>query len=386
MLCSAIESEDSLKEEFQSANEEILSANEELQSTNEELETSKEELQSANEELNTLNAELRNKNSELHDLSNDILNLLNSTRIPVVMLDRRLYIRRITPEATKLFKVVPGDVGRPFADIKLNIKELDITSHDLELEITKVLDSLQPFEREVRDLQNCWHELSILPYRTQDNMIDGVVLALQDIDAMKRSQRYLQTILENIPTPLLVLDADLRVHFANETFCATFQVTPKETIGQLLYLLGNEQWRVPALTELLEKVLPEHNMVKNFSVTHEFPRIGLKTMLVSGRRIEDIVEQRVPLILLTIEDITERRDAEIAHARLAAIVKCSDDAIIAKNLDGIIETWNRGAEQLFGYTAEEAIGQPVTMLMPPDRIDEESVILSNLRQGRHIDH
>jgi two-component system, chemotaxis family, CheB/CheR fusion protein len=89
-LRSAMESEDSLKEEFQSANEEILSANEELQSTNEELETSKEELQSTNEELNTLNAELRNKNNELHDLSNDITNLLNSTRIPVVMLDRRL--------------------------------------------------------------------------------------------------------------------------------------------------------------------------------------------------------------------------------------------------------------------------------------------------------
>ncbi len=121
-LRSAIESEDSLKEEFQSANEEILSANEELQSTNEELETSKEELQSANEELGTLNAELRNKNSELQDVSNDISNLLNSTRIPVVMLDRRLCIRRITPAATKLFKVVPADIGRPFADIKLNIE------------------------------------------------------------------------------------------------------------------------------------------------------------------------------------------------------------------------------------------------------------------------
>lgn len=385
-LRSAIESEDSLKEEFQSANEEILSANEELQSTNEELETSKEELQSANEELSTLNAELRNKNNELHDLSNDILNLLNSTRIPVVMLDRRLSIRRVTPAATKLFKVLPADIGRPFADIKLNIDESDMTSHGLESEIAKVLDSLQPVEREVRDLAGRWHGLSVLPYRTQDNKIDGVVLALQDIDAVKRAQRNLQTIIENIPTPLLVLEGDLRVWLANETFCATFQVTPQETVGQLLYLLGNEQWKIPALTELLEKILPERKLVKNFSVTHEFPRIGRKTMLVSGRRIEDVIGQRAPLILLTIEDITERKDAEIALARLAAIVEWSDDAVIATDLDGTIQTWNRGAEQLFGYREEEAVGQPVTMLMPPDRLDEEAPFLDRLRRGEHIDH
>jgi two-component system, chemotaxis family, CheB/CheR fusion protein len=82
---------------------------------------------------------------------------------------------------------------------------------------------------------------------------------------------------------------------------------------------------------LLEKVLPEHKLVQNFSVTHEFPKIGRKTMLVSGRRIEDIIGHRAPLILLTIEDVTERKDAEIVLARLGAIVECSDDAIIAKN-------------------------------------------------------
>ena len=116
-LDAAVESAEALKEEFQSANEEILSGNEELQSTNEELETSKEELQSTNEELNTLNAELRSKNSELQDLTNDVTNLLDSTRLPVVMLDRNLRIRRFTPAANKLLNVVPSDVGRSFADM-----------------------------------------------------------------------------------------------------------------------------------------------------------------------------------------------------------------------------------------------------------------------------
>ena len=358
-LRAAIESEDSMREEFQSANEEILSANEELQSTNEELETSKEELQSTNEELNTLNAELRNKNMELQDLSNDIANLLNSTRIPVVMLDPRLCIRRITPAANRIVKATASDVGRPLGDIKLNIEPSDLTPRDLEEAIRKVLDSLQPVEREVRDLDDHWHRLTIQPYRTHDNKIEGVVLSLLDIDAVKRSEQYLQTIIEKLPGPLLVLDADLRVKLANETFCETFQVRRRDTIGQMLYRLGKEQWNIPELSELLRGVLSQHKLVKNFSVTHDFPEIGWKTMLVSGRRIEEAFSgQRVPLILLTIEDITERRRVEISLARLAAIVECSDDAIIAKSLDGVIETWNRGAERLYGYTAEEAVGHP----------------------------
>ena len=386
-LRAAIESEDSIREDFQSANEEILSANEELQSTNEELETSKEELQSTNEELNTLNTELRSKNAELHNLGNDFSNLLNSTRIPVVMLDPRLCIRRITPAANQIVKATASDIGRPLADIKLNIEPSDLKPRELEQMIASVLDSLQPSEREVRDLDERWHRLTIQPYRTEDNKIEGVVLLLHDIDAVKRSEQYLQTILEKVPTPLLVLDSNLGVRLVNETFCETFQVSRVETIGQMLYQLGNEQWNIPALTELLYTVLPQHKLVRNFSVTHEFPQIGWKTMLVSGRRIEEAFSgQRDPLILLTIEDVTERKKAENAVARLAAIVECSDDAIIGKNLDGVIQTWNRGAEKLFGYTAREAVGQPITMLMPRDRVHEEPAILERIRRGEHIEH
>jgi two-component system CheB/CheR fusion protein len=386
-LRASIESEDSIREEFQSATEEILSANEELQSTNEELETSKEELQSTNEELNTLNAELRSKNTELQDVGNDISNLLNSTQIPVVMLDPRHCIRRITPAANRIVKATASDIGRPLGDIKVNIEPSDLTPRDLEQMIAKVLDTLQSVEREVRDLEDCWHRLTIQPYRTDENKIEGVVLALHDINAVKRSEQYLQAIIEKVPTPLLVLDQDLRVKLANETFCETFQASRSGTIGQMLYRLGNEQWNIPALTELLQTVLPQHKLVKNFSVTHDFPEIGSKTVLVSGRRIEEAFSgQRSPLILLTIEDITERKDAEVAVARLAAIVECSDDAIIAKNLDGVIQTWNRGAEKLFGYTEKEAVGQPVTLLIPPDRVKEEPAILERIRRGEHIDH
>ena len=316
-LHSAIESEEALKEEFQSANEEILSANEELQSTNEELETSKEELQSANEELNTLNAELRSKNCELHELNNDVSNLLNSTRIPVVMLDRNLHIRRFTPAADELLKVVPSDVGRPFADIRSNIE-----APDLQSTIAKVLNSLQPYESEVQNVEGRWQILSILPYRTQDDKIDGVVLALQDIDAIKtaseqlrKSSEFLRGVIDTVREPLLVLDAELLVIAANEPFLSVFQVSSKETVGKFLYDLGNGQWKIPALRTLLERVLAKKQAVKDFEMKHDFDIIGERTMCLNARILIQAHDDAEPMILLAIEDITERKLAEAALIR-----------------------------------------------------------------------
>jgi two-component system CheB/CheR fusion protein len=386
-LRSVVESEDSLKEEFQSANEEILSANEELQSTNEELETSKEELQSANEELNTLNAELRNKNNDLHELSNDISNFLNSTRIPVVMLDRRLRIRRVTPTADRLLKAVPSDIGRPIADLRLNV---DLP--ELESLITGVLESLQPVDREVRDLGGRWHSLNILPYRTQDDRIEGVVLALHDIDAVKtanerlrKSTEFFRGVMNTVVQPLLVLDSDLRVIMANEQFLSTFKVSPEETIERFLYSLGGGQWNIPQLRTLLEEVLPKRQTVRSFAVEQHFEGLGFRTILLNAQTLSPAPDAE-QMILLAMEDITERKHTDLAKARLAAIVECSDDAIIGKNLDGIIETWNAGAERLFGYTPEEAIGHSVTLLIPADRVAEEPAILERIRRGEHINH
>ena len=359
-LRAAIESEDSLKEEFQSANEEILSANEELQSTNEELETSKEELQSANEELGTLNAELHTKNNELHDLSDDISNLLNSTRIPIVMLNRRLHIRRITPTATKLFKVLAADIGRPFTDIKLNIEASDMTSHDLELEIAKVLDRLQPVEREVRDLEGRWHGLSILPYRTQENKIDGVVLALQDIHAVKsaneqlaKSAAFFRGIIDTVREPLLVLDHEQRVVAANESFQSTFRVSLEQTVNRLLYDLGNGQWQIPALRRLLERVLPQKETVTDFQVDHDFESIGHRTMLLNARKLEQ-PDQSQPMILLAIEDVTERSQMvetlRASEERFRSLFNLGPVAVYYCDTSGAIQNFNRRAVELWGRT------------------------------------
>ena len=359
----ATESEDALREEFQSANEEILSANEELQSTNEELETSKEELQSANEELNTVNDELRGKNTELHDLGNDISNLLNSTRIPVVMLDRRFRIRRLTPNAHKLLKAVSSDVGRSISDLKLNIKV-----PDLEEMITNVLDRLQPSDRDVQDLEDHWYSLQILPYQTHDNKIDGAVLALLDIDAVKRSEQQLKKIIDHVPKPLLVLDADLRVLLANLNFYSTFQVPEAETLGVSLMRLGSGQWNIPKLLGLLEEVLPRKQQVLDYEVTHDFPKIGPKTMLVSAAQVESTSQGRPEMILVAFQDITERKLAENSlRAREERFRHLSDysqtvmntmaEGLYTVDTHGLLTYINPSAEKMFGWTRAEFLGK-----------------------------
>jgi two-component system CheB/CheR fusion protein len=180
-LQSVIEEQESTNEELKSANEEILSANEELQSTNEELQTAKEEAQSANEELATVNEELRHRNAELARVNDDLVNLLSGVGIPIVMVGRDLRIRRFTPPAEKAFNLIATDVGRPISDIKSNL-QLD----DFPAMILKVIDTLTPYEGEIRDRAGHWYSLRIRPYITLENKIDGASIVLVDVDAIRR--------------------------------------------------------------------------------------------------------------------------------------------------------------------------------------------------------
>ena len=181
-LQSVIEEQEAATEELKSANEEVQSSNEELQSTNEELLTAKEELQSTNEELTTVNEEMHGRNAELQQVNNDLINLLNSVNVPTVMLDNDLNIRRFTAQAERLFSLLATDVGRPISDlrVKLNVPDVVALCHE-------VLDLLTPREREVQDLEGNTYTMSVRPYRTLENRIEGVVLSLFDISGRKQS-------------------------------------------------------------------------------------------------------------------------------------------------------------------------------------------------------
>jgi two-component system CheB/CheR fusion protein len=172
-LQSIIESQEGTNEELQSANEEIQSGNEELQSTNEELQTSKEELESANEELHTVNEEMQHRNELLSQLNNDLTNLLYSVSLPIVMVGADLSVRRFTPQAAAMLGLSSSDIGRPIPRLRLKV---DMGS--LEQNMLDVIQQVQSQQLHVQDSEGKWCVLRIVPYRTMDNRIDGVVLSV----------------------------------------------------------------------------------------------------------------------------------------------------------------------------------------------------------------
>ena len=177
----------SSQEELKSANEELQSTNEELQSTNEELTTSKEEMQSLNEELQTVNAELQSKIDDLSRASNDMTNLLNSTEIATVFLDSALRIRRFTDPASRIIKLIPSDAGRPLSDIVS-----DLRYPELYADAEEVLRTLVFSAKDVPTLDGRWFTVRIMPYRTADNVIEGVVITFADITVAKTLEAKLR--------------------------------------------------------------------------------------------------------------------------------------------------------------------------------------------------
>jgi two-component system CheB/CheR fusion protein len=351
---SLIEENDTTSEEFKSANEEVLSSNEELQSTNEELETAKEELQSSNEELTTLNEELQDRNSELGVANNDLLNLLNNVNLAVVMVADDLRIRRFTPLARKLLNLIPADIGRRLGEIRPNV-DLD----NLDRIVRETIDTAIPHECEVRGKNAGWYLMRVRPYETSENKVEGAVISFQDIDVLKRQidemRTFADTLVENAREAILVLDHDLRVTLANRVFYAEFRVFPEETEGRQVYDLGDRQWNIPRLRELLEKITKTRSRIDDFEMQHNFPQLGFRTMLLNARRVEPQGARQV--IILSITDVTQQRMHSEEWKRQAALLELTHDSIIVRDFDGRILFWNPAAEKMYEWKREDAIGK-----------------------------
>lgn len=292
-------------EELQVSNEEAHSANEELQSINEELETSKEELESTNEELTTVNEELSHRNTDLNCLNDDLENLQNSVQTAVVVLGHDLVIRRFNPLAEKKFHLMATDLGRTIASIRF-----PFDFPDLEDWISGCIETASTRNKEVKDGNGVWYSLRVLPYRTNENQIDGAVLVLVDIDALKRSEQelaaanhYAQAIVDHV-SPLVVLDSALRVVSANDSFLKHFQLSREKTEKHLLFEMGDSQWEIPILRETLERTLPVQGEIRDFEIEHDFRGIGRRTLLLDASQLDHL-----EITLLRIDDVTTERDA-----------------------------------------------------------------------------
>jgi two-component system CheB/CheR fusion protein len=250
----------------------------------------------------TVNSELQANVDLLASMHNDMKNLLDNTNFATIFLDRHLIIRRFTREATKLYRLVATDVGRPLGDIKSGV-----LNEDLAREAAAVLETLMPFEREVRTDSGAYLA-RIHPYRTLDNVIEGVVLTFSDITKMvaaeaemRRARQLGERIVDTVREPLVVLDRDMKVTFASRSFYRHFHTTPEDTLGLTIYALGNRQWDIPALHELLEHVLPEHKSFAGFEVAHEFPVIGGRRTVLNASIVTGDSDE-TEFILLAIED------------------------------------------------------------------------------------
>ena len=298
-LQGTIEELETSNEELKSTNEELQSTNEELQSANEELETSREELQSLNEELQTVNAEFEERNRQLAHVADDMQNLLNSTEIATVFLNQDLSVKRFTSPAKKVFGLIDSDVGRPLAHFATNLR-FDGLIEDAE----EVLRTLIFREREIQTKNDEWRLMRIMPYRTHDNLIDGLVMTFVDVDRVKRAEgvaqiarHHAEAIVEAVPGALLVLDERLCVVSANKAFYELFRTSSERAQGLAVEQLDGA-WDDPSLLAKLRAALKD-DVVSSFEVGMESLTEGGRALRCTARRIAS--ETAPPLLLLTFD-------------------------------------------------------------------------------------
>ncbi len=235
VLRATVEQYETSTEELKASNEELQAINEELHSATEELETSKEELQSLNEELQTVNSELNDKVNEVSRINSDLQNLLAATDVSTIFLDRKLRIKRYTPRVEVLFNIIPSDIGRPLVHLT---HKLDY--HNLSEDAGRVLLSLTTIKREVRSAENRWYIARLLPYRTVEDRIDGVVLTFIEITELKRaaqtlrdSEEHLRLLIEGVQDyAIFSVDPENRIISWNKGAEKIFGYTESEAVGQ----------------------------------------------------------------------------------------------------------------------------------------------------------
>ncbi|MEY4749126.1 MAG: hypothetical protein RIQ60_1340 [Pseudomonadota bacterium] len=361
-LNSMIEELETSLEELMTSNEEVMSMNEELKSTNEELETTKEELQSLNEELTTVNSQLQDKVQHLESANNDMANLLNSTSIATLFLDRALQVRMFTPQATRLFRLIDADIGRHLEDITKRFPNGDFLA-----QARQVLDNLQPAERVVESEDGGSFLCRMLPYRTLDDRIDGVVLTFVEIterrradEALARSEQRLSLALDAVRDG--VWDWDLRTGqvFRSPRYMEIIERIPGEHTNDFAFFVSfihpEDRSRVLATIEA-HKRGETPNIDFTFRLAQTDESRPDKWLHARGKAVARDTDGAALRMVGTLSDVTAHQEAELRLTQLSQVVEQCPQCILITDLEGRIEYANEAVLQVLGYARDEVVGQ-----------------------------
>jgi two-component system CheB/CheR fusion protein len=443
-LRTSIEQHEFQAEELKASNEELQAMNEELRSSAEELETSKEELQSINEELSTVNQELKVKIEETTVSGNNLRNLINSVDIGTMFLDRSMRIMLFTPAIRHIFNLIPGDFGRPLSDITNRL-----AYQGLEDDTQTVLEKLQLIEREVQTTDGKTFMMHILPYRTEEDRINGVVITFVDISKRKEAENNLKAsearlseevkilndlhafsvqllsepdlvkaATETVKVVCKIMNADMGslhlrdgaskklayvAHCGKNENLATYTSAQIETIMETYWQSAVRHNR-PVIVKNFAEENGNHRLTAEADGIHaacSIPLTGREQKAVGvlsvyftmphepGARELYIIELYAGQIARLIERNHAEQSLRISEERLRVTMESATDfAIITLGINGIIMNWNKGAINIFGYTEKEAIGQPADIIFTSQDQQlkaPDKEMKTALKKGRALD-
>jgi two-component system CheB/CheR fusion protein len=364
-LRETVEQYEASTEELKASNEELQAMNEEMRAATSALETSREELQSINEELTTVNHELKSKVEELSQANSDMQNLMDATQIATIFLDRDLKIMRFTPAAVQLFNLIPGDVGRPLTDMAT---QLDYPQ--LGTDARRVLERLVPIEREVGQASGNWFLARLMPYRTVDDRVAGVVFTFLDITERKQAEEarmWLSAVVSATSDAIISFALDDSILSWNNGAQRLFGYGTDEAIGRPMNMLvgdgaEEQQW-------LMAEIAAGRG-VENLETVRRRKDGSQVQVALTVSPIKDAAGHVLAGTAIT-RDITASRTAAEAlrqsEERLRLIVESAVEyAIFSTDLERQVTSWNAGAERLLGFQTQEMIGQSADIIFTPE--------------------
>jgi two-component system CheB/CheR fusion protein len=318
-LRDIVEQHEASTEELKASNEELQAMNEELRSATEELETSREELQSINEELTTVNQELKIKVDELGHANSDLHNLIGATAIAMVFLDRELRIMRYTPPAVELFNLIPSDVGRPLADLQHRLGYPELLSDG-----ARVLQQLVPIEREMTDDVGRYFLARVLPYRTTDDRIAGVVLTFVDISERRSAEEAVRSAQQGLEERVIERTAQLDAANAQ---------LQREFLGQQRAERARQELQV----RLLNAQEAERSRISR--ELHDEVGQQISALLLSLKALESQPHDQAAATLRELRNMTEQVGRAIHQLAFQLRPLALDEVGLARALAGYVEGW-----------------------------------------------